>query len=77
MTYSAASRSGMPSAAQADALLSKYGIVRVMTYTFEYGGYRYNDLNDAVQEARRRTRTDQPEDLVPDADVRWEAGGEG
>ena len=34
--------------------LERYGIVRVPAEHFEYGGYRYTNLADAVAEAKRR-----------------------
>ena len=33
---------------------AQYGITRVTVEQFEYGGYRYTNLNDALAEARRR-----------------------
>ncbi|HEY0627084.1 MAG TPA: hypothetical protein VGD10_10165 [Allosphingosinicella sp.] len=41
------------SAAEADKEMKQYGIVRVPADFFEYGGYRYTNLQDAVAEARR------------------------
>jgi hypothetical protein len=40
-----------PDALSSDA--SDYGIRRVTIEQFEFGGYRYTNLNDAVAEARR------------------------
>ena len=34
--------------------IREYGITRVPTQTFEYGGYRYTNINDAVAEAKRQ-----------------------
>lgn len=42
------------SAADTDALIARYGIVRVAVEHFDYGGYRYSSLDHAVAEAKRR-----------------------
>jgi hypothetical protein len=40
----------------AERLLERYGIARVTSEHFEYGGYRYTNLKDAVAEAERRSK---------------------
>lgn len=45
------------SAAEMDAQMQQYGIVRVPADFFEYGGYRYTNLKDAVAEAQRHPVT--------------------
>jgi hypothetical protein len=40
--------------------LKRYGITRVPTEHFEYGGYRYSSLEHAVAEARRREARGDP-----------------
>jgi len=48
----------MPPAAPAaipDGEAERYGIVRVPGEHFEFGGYRYTNLADAVAEAKRRS----------------------
>ena len=46
------------SAAEVDGQLKRWGIARVPADHFEYGGYRYTNLNDAVAEAKRRAPGD-------------------
>lgn len=41
-----------PEAAEAE--LRRHGISRIATEHFEYGGYRYTNLKDALAQARRR-----------------------
>ena len=38
----------------AEAALRQYGITCVPAETFEYGGYRYTNIIDAVAEAKRQ-----------------------
>jgi len=40
--------------AETESELTRYGIVRVPADHYEFGGYRYTNLADAVAEARRR-----------------------
>jgi hypothetical protein len=39
--------------AETQAAIRDFGIVRVPSQTFEYGGYRYSNIKDAVAEAKR------------------------
>jgi hypothetical protein len=39
--------------AETEDALQRYGIVAVPSQSFEYGGYRYTNIQDAVAEARR------------------------
>jgi hypothetical protein len=39
--------------AETDAALKQYGIVKVPAHNFEYGGYRYTNIKDAIAEAKR------------------------
>lgn len=41
---------------ETEQLLDRYGIARVTSEHFEYGGYRYSNLKDAVAEAERRSK---------------------
>ncbi len=36
--------------------MRQYGITRIPTQSFEYGGYRYTNIKDAVAAARRQGR---------------------
>ena len=36
-----------------DAMLTRYGIVSVLTTFFEWGGYRYTNATDAIAAAKR------------------------
>ena len=37
-------------------LMELHGILRVTVGAFEYGGYRYSNLDDAVAQAKRSSR---------------------
>jgi hypothetical protein len=77
MTYRGSARHGLPEAAVIDALIARHGIVRVPTYLFEYGGYRYTNVDDAVAEAKRRTPTvESCQEPPADLGITWEPGGE-
>lgn len=38
--------------------LERHGVIRIATERFEFGGYRYERLADAVAEARRQNAGD-------------------
>ncbi|HEY0626979.1 MAG TPA: hypothetical protein VGD10_09620 [Allosphingosinicella sp.] len=54
MTSSTHAQPSDTSPAEMDAQMKKHGIIRVPADYFEYGGYRYTNLKDAVAEALRR-----------------------
>lgn len=43
----------LPVSEQAAAQMKRYGITRIPAEYFEYGGYRYTNLADAVAQAER------------------------
>lgn len=44
-----------PTPEQSDDEAERYGIKRVLVEAFEFGGYRYSSLKDAVAQAKRNT----------------------
>lgn len=41
------------SQSESDAEMKRYGITQVPAHFYEYGGYRYTNVKDAIAEARR------------------------
>lgn len=56
MTSSIPSQPSEAGSSETDELLEHYGIVRIPAELFEYGGYRYTNIKDAIAEAQRRSR---------------------
>ena len=44
------------SVSETEAAMREFGIIRVPAETFEFGGYRYTNIKDAVAEAQRHQK---------------------
>lgn len=42
---------------ETDAEMKRYGIIQVPAHFYEFGGYRYTNVKDAIAEARRHPET--------------------
>lgn len=54
MTSSITAQPSEAGRSETDELLERYGIVRLPAENFEYRGYRYSNIKDAIAEAVRR-----------------------
>ena len=50
-------RPEMPSPGDLDLELRRYGIVPVQLTVFDWGGYRYSNLRDAIAAAKRQSKS--------------------